>query len=142
MLDGNRSTTIGREPYIFAVGIGINLYKISVLCLNSSTRGLNLIAKMVAAPVLAVQDDIHRMTERSVAQANPSADLKGEDVPHEGLVSIVADEGPFLCRCRSTERTLLRVELESVRLLREVPAGISTTTDTCLASREKLGSVF
>ena len=82
------------------------------------------------------------MAERRVWLSDSSADLEGEDVAHQGLVSVIADQRPLLCRCRRAERALLLVELKPVRLLLEVPAGVSAAADLGAAGGKKLSSVL
>ena len=59
------------------------------------------------------------MTVRGVGHSHPPAQLKGQEIAHQRLVSIIVDEGPFLRFGRSVENTLLLVELDAIGLLGE-----------------------
>ena len=142
MLDGDRSTSVRTEPHILAVRISINFDKVAIFCIHSSFGCLHLVAKLVASSVLAVYDQIHRMAEWSVTESYPTADFERKHVSHKGLVTVIAQEGPLLRRSRCSQRALLLIEFQSVRLLREVPAGISSSTDLGTAGRQKVRSTL
>ena len=83
------------------------------------------------------------MAIRSICLTYPAADLKRQDVSHQTLVAVIADQSPFLGRSRSPERALLGIELQSVRLFREIkPAGISSSSNSGIRCREYLRSVL
>ena len=96
MLDGHRSVSGRIEPHVLVVCICVNFNEITVFGLHSSACSLHLVAELIAASILAVDNHIHRVTERSVALSDISAHLKCQHVAHQCLVAIVADECPFL----------------------------------------------
>ena len=106
MLNGYRYSLAGTEPYWFAISVSINLDEISVLCLNPAGSCLYLVAKLITAAIFAIDHHIHRMTERSIALSHSSADLEGNHIPQQCLVSVIVDKGPLLCRSRGSERAL------------------------------------
>ena len=97
--------------------------------------GGNLVAKLIAALVLAVHDHVNRLAIGRIGHAHTLADFKRKDVAHQGLVAIVVDERPLLCLGRTLKRRILQhvmalsvIELDAVGLLGKLDAGIATET--------------
>ena len=135
-LDGHGIATDTAEPGSLALGISIQLHQITARecfalavlwhhLLDIDPMGIHreLVGELVVSPILAIEDDIHRLAPWNVGETHTSPHLKGHYVAHQRLVGIVVDECPLLAFGRRLERRALEdaageVELDSVRLLR------------------------
>ena len=146
--DGNRNSTIALEPTGFLVGISINLNKIATrnhrfLIVkfghlhngNSRLVNRNLVAQLVTALILTVQNNIYRLTPWRIDCTQSFVNLKSQTISHQGFVAIVVDERPFLCLSRTFLLRILKHmmalsvgKLNAQRLLWEIPRRISSAT--------------
>ena len=141
MLNGYRVASITFEPARFSVSIGIDFDKIATSHLwlfdiegrhlgNGNTIPVNryLVAKLVATLILAIHDDINRLSPWCIRRTDTFAHLECKAVTHQSLVAIVIDERPLLSLCWTFHRgtfqhvvTLAIIELDAPRFLREAP---------------------
>ena len=148
MLDGNGIAPVAIEPARFLAGIGINLDEITACHQRLFSVGWQhlgdgntisvdryLVAKLIAAFVLAIHDDVNWLAPRCIGHVEAFADLESETVSHECLVAIIIDECPFLgfgrtFLSRASEHVvaLSVVELDAPRFLREAPGRIASAS--------------
>ena len=89
---------------------------------------LYLVAQLVAALVFAIEQHIDGSSIRRIEHAQPPAQLKGQQIAHQGFVTIVVDKRPLLRLAWGIEHQLFLVELDAVRFLGEAAGRIASFT--------------
>ena len=131
-LDGDGIAVDRLKPRLLVLGIGIHLHEIAagqghtLIVFTAHLRDghtvlvhLNLVTELVTAFIFAVQQHIHSPPVRGIGHPQTLTQLKGQQVPHQGLVTVVVDERPFLGLSRGFEHVLFLIELDTVGLFRK-----------------------
>ena len=129
----DRIAVVRPEPEFLCIGISIDLHEIAtskraaLIVIRRQLRDvhtvlmhLNLIAKLIAALIFAIQQHIDSSAVWGIRHPQALAQLEGQQIAHQGLIAIIIDKRPFLRLCRGIEHMLLLVELDAIGFLGEV----------------------